>query len=470
MPKPQKQENDLGRDNIGKLLLKLAIPAITAQLINALYNIVDRIYIGNIVGIGDNALTGVGVTFPIIMIIAAFSAFIGMGGAPRVAIKMGEGKTDEAENILGNSVVTLVILSVILTAVFTIWGRPLLMMFGASEVTIGYATDYLSIYVAGTIFVQLALGLNSFISTQGFAKTAMITVLVGAVTNIVLDPIFIFVFQMGVKGAAYATVLSQAISAIWVVKFLTSKSSKIKIKKKYFKLDPKVILPVMALGLSPFIMQSTESLVNIALNSSLQKYGGDTAVGAMTIIGSVMQVCMMPLSGLSQSAQPIVGYNYGARQMDRVKTTFKYLLISALSFSVLMWAITMLFPQIFISLFASKPELTNMSAWAIRIFMSGIFVLGAQLACQQTFVALGQARTSLLLALLRKVILLIPLIYILPLFFSDMQGKVTGIFLAEPIADIIAATATVTVFSLSFNKILKKKMDEVTGETIEVLA
>ncbi|MEG0691602.1 MAG: MATE family efflux transporter [Oscillospiraceae bacterium] len=438
-------------------MLKLAVPAIAAQMINALYNIVDRIYIGNIEGIGDAALTGVGVTFPILMIIAAFSAFIGMGGAPRVAIKMGEGKIDDAESILGNCFVALIGISIVLTAVFTIWGRPLLMMFGASDATIGYATEYMTIYVAGTIFVQLALGLNSFISTQGFAKTAMTTVLVGAIINIALDPIFIFVFDMGVKGAALATLLSQAVSAIWVVRFLLSKKSNIRIKKKHFKLKKEVILPVMALGLSPFVMQSTESLVNIALNSSLQSYGGDLAVGAMTIIGSVMQFCMMPLSGLTQSAQPIIGYNYGAKQIDRVKATFKLLLISALTFSCIMWASVQFLPQMFVGLFTNRPELADMSIWAIRIFMSGVFMLGAQLACQQTFVALGQAKTSLLLALLRKIVLLIPLIYILPNFFSD---KVFAVFLAEPVADIIATTTTVIVFVLSFKKILNKKMQE----------
>ncbi|MFZ2540080.1 MAG: MATE family efflux transporter [Oscillospiraceae bacterium] len=439
-------------------MLKLALPAIAAQMINALYNIVDRIYIGNIEGIGDVALTGVGVTFPIIMIISAFSAFIGMGGAPRVAIKMGEEKIDEAEAILGNCFIALIGVSVVLTAVFTIWGRPLLMMFGASQATIGYATEYLAIYVAGTIFVQLALGLNSFISTQGFAKTAMITVLVGAVINIVLDPIFIFVFGMGVKGAAIATVISQAVSAIWVVKFLLSKKSNIIIKKKHFKLKKSVILPVMALGLSPFVMQSTESLVNIALNTSLQRTGGDLAVGAMTIIGSVMQFCLLPLIGLTQSVQPIIGYNFGARQMDRVKTAFKYLLISTFAYSSIMWGITMLIPQVFVAPFARQPELFDISVWAIRIFMSGVFMLGAQFSCQQTFVALGQARKSLLLALLRKIVLLIPLIYILPNFFSD---KVFAIFLAEPIADVIATTVTVLVFALSFKKILNNKMQEI---------
>lgn len=448
---------DLGKDRIGKLLLRLAIPAILAQLVNALYNIVDRIYIGHIEGVGTEALTGVGVTFPIIMIITAFSALIGMGGAPKAAIKMGEGDYDAAEKIMGNCFTALITISIILTAVFTIWGKDMLMQFGASTSTIQYADQYLKIYVFGTIFVQLALGLNSFISTQGHAKFAMTTVLIGAVLNIVLDPIFIYVFDMGVRGAAIATVVSQAVSAIWVIRFLTSQRSSLHIKRKHLKLEPKVIFPVLALGLSPFIMQSTESLVNVALNSSLQRFGGDDAVGAMTIIGSVMQFCMLPLTGLAASAQPIVGFNYGAKNMDRVKKTFKYLLISSLIFSVSLWAIVMLFPQVFVRLFMKDMALLDLTVWGMRIFMSGIFMLGAQFACQQTFVALGQSVISLCLALLRKVILLVPLIYILPLF---MQNDVQAVFTAEPIADLIAGTVTTIIFACSLKRILNKKLAE----------
>lgn len=450
----EKRENDLGRDSVGKLLLKLAIPAISAQLINALYNIVDRIYIGK--GVSDVALTALGVTFPIIMVISAFASLVGMGGAPRVAIKMGEGRNDEAEHILGNSFVMLIGLSVVLTAVFMIWGRPLLMLFGASEATIEYANSYMMIYVAGTIFVQLALGLNSFISTQGFATMSMLTVVIGAVANIVLDPIFIFVFKMGVQGAALATIISQAISAAWVLQFLCSKKSRIKIRKRYFPLKKEIILPVLALGVSPFIMQSTESLVNICLNSSLQRYGGDVAVGAMTILSSAMQFCMLPLLGLTQSAQPIMGFNYGANQMDRVKQTFRYLFITAVTYSTIMFLIAEFAPQLFVGMFANKDELFQKAVWAIRIYMGGAFMLGVQNACQQTFVALGQARTSLCLALLRKIVLLIPLIYILPNFFDD---KVFAIFLSEPVADIIAAISTAIVFAISFKKILRRKLE-----------
>ena len=451
----KKKTNDLGNDRVGGLMMRLALPAIAAQLINALYNIVDRIYIGK--GVGDTALTALGVTFPIIMVIAAFSAFIGMGGAPRVAIKMGEGKNDEAENILGNSFITLIAISAVLTGVFLAFGRPLLMLFGASENTIDDANNYMNIYVSGTIFVQLALGLNAFISTQGFAMTSMLTVLIGAVANIVLDPLFIFVFDMGVQGAALATIISQAISAGWVLWFLFSKKSQIKIKPKYFRLRWSVLGPVVALGVSPFIMQSTESLVNICLNSSLQKYGGDLAVGAMTIIGSVMQFCLLPLQGLTQSAQPIIGFNFGARQMDRVKQAFRYLLVSSLSYSVAVFLVAQFAPQLLVGLFAGSQELADKAIWAIRIYMAGSFMLGAQLACQQTFVALGQAKTSLCLALLRKIVLLIPLIYILPNIFAD---KVFSVFLAEPVADIIATLSTITVFVFTFKKILNKKLAE----------
>lgn len=456
-------QNDLGNDGIGKLLLRLAIPAITAQLINALYNIVDRIYISRIPITGSDALTGVGVTFPVLMIITAFSMLIGMGGAPRAAMKMGEKKNDEAEKILGNCFISLLIISVVLTVFFLLTGRQLLMMFGASENTVQYGLDYMNIYVVGTIFVQLALGLNSFISTQGFAKTAMTTVLIGAILNTILDPLFIFVFGMGVKGAAIATVLSQAVSAIWVVKFLFSKNSILKIKVKYFKLKPTIIFPVLALGLSPFIMQSTESLVNIALNSSLQRYGGDTAVGAMTIIGSIMQFCLMPLTGIASSAQPIVSFNFGAGKIDRVKKTFKCLFIASISFSVIMWILIMGIPQVFVQMFSNDETLLGFTVWAIRIFTAGVFMLGAQFACQQTFVALGQAKISLVLALLRKVFLLIPLIFIIPMFFSDPSNKVFGIFLAEPIADITAAIVTSTVFFFKFRSILEKRKLQLNG-------
>lgn len=450
-----KRQTDLGKDKIGGLIIRLAVPSIAAQLVNALYNIVDRIYIGHIDVIGSTALTGVGVTFPLILIISAFSALIGMGGAPRAAIKMGAGDNEGAEKILGNCTSVLIGSSVVLTTVFMIFRDPLLMAFGASENTIGYASDYMEIYLIGTISVQLALGLNSFISTQGFATISMANVLIGAVTNIVLDPVFIYGFNMGVKGAAIATILSQTLSAIWVVIFLTGKKTKIKIKLSNFKPERKVVFPALALGLSPFIMQSTESLVVVTLNSSLQGYGGDLAVGAMTIISSIMQLVYLPMQGLAQGAQPIISYNYGAGNKERVKKAFKMFITISLSYSVVMWLFVMLLPQLLVRIFTSDAQLMETASWALRIYMAGIFALGAQTACQQTFVSLGQANVSIILALLRKIILLIPLVYILPLFLAD---KVLGVFLAEPFADVIAATVTTIVFAVKFPKILKNKV------------
>ena len=447
------QENPLGTERVGRLLLRLALPAVTAQLVNMLYNIVDRIYIGHIPDVGAAALTGVGVTFPIIMVIAAFSALIGMGGAPRASIKMGQKDDAGAEEIMGNCLTVLVGISVVLTAVFLFFGRDLLLLFGASGDTIGYASSYMNIYVCGTLFVQLALGMNSFISSQGFAKTSMITVVIGAAINIALDPLFIFTFGLGVQGAALATVLSQAVSAAWVMSFLRGKKTHLRIRRRYLRPKASVMLPVLALGVSPFIMQSTESLVNIALNSSLQAYGGDLAVGAMTILASLMQVLSLPIMGIAQGAQPIAGFNFGAGKNDRVRKTFKLLLISSVTFSVSLWLAMMLIPQVFISLFNNDPELMKVTVWAVRIYMGGAFALGAQFACQQTFIAVGQAKVSLLLALLRKIVLLIPLIYILPNFFAD---KVFAVFLAEPVSDLLAATITVITFALQFGKILAR--------------
>lgn len=446
-----KKTNDLGKGNIGKLLISLAAPAIVAQLVNVLYNIVDRIFIGRMDN-GELAMAGVGVAFPILMLISAFSALIGMGGAPLCAIKMGEKNNDEAEKIMSNSFSMLLIIAVILTTGFLIFKEPILWAFGASEATIGYALDYLSIYVLGTIFVQIALGMNSYINTQGFAKIGMMTVVIGAVINIVLDPIFIFVFDLGVKGAALATVAGQMVSALWVLKFLFGKKSILKIRKKYMVPDLKVVGSTMALGVSPFIMQSTESLVLISLNTKLSMFGGDIAVGAMTIMSSIMQIILMPLQGLAQGAQPIVSYNYGAKQMDRVKKTFKLTLISCLSFTVIMCSLLMLFPNLFVGIFNNEPELVAITTWAIRIYFLGIFVFGAQIACQQTFLALGQAKISLFLALLRKVVLLVPLIYILPSFFQD---KLKGVLMAEPIADVIATLTTVTCFMVFYKKKFK---------------
>jgi putative MATE family efflux protein len=444
-------ENALGQQSVGRLLLRMAIPAIIAQLVNILYNIIDRIYIGHIPEIGAAALTGVGITFPIIIIISAFSSLIGMGGAPRAAIKMGEKDEVSAENILGNCFMALLIISALLTILFLSFNRPLLMLFGASSETLPYALSYLNIYVCGTVFVQLSLGLNSFITTQGFSKTSMLTVAIGAAMNIILDPILIFGFHMGVEGAAIATVLSQGISTLWVIRFLTGRRTRLRIRREYMRLKREIVVPVFLLGLSPFIMQSTESLLNIAFNTSLQRYGGDLAVGAMTILNSLSLIQFMPIHGLCQGAQPIISYNYGAKNNDRIKAAFRLLAISAFSYSTVIWLFMMVLPGRFISLFNSQEELITYTSWALRVFMPVAFLMSMQTCCQQTFLALGQAKVSILLALLRKMILLIPLIYIMPNFFED---KVFAVFFAEPVADFIAVTVTITTFSLRFKKIL----------------
>lgn len=443
--------NRMETEKVGRLLFSMAFPAIIAQIINVLYNIVDRMYIGHIPDIGADALTGVGVTMPLIMVISAFAALVSMGGAPRASIKMGMKDKNAAERILGNCTSALVIVALILTALVLLFGKQMLMMFGASENTIGYALDYMNIYAMGTIFVQLSLGLNAFITAQGFAKTSMLTVTIGAVTNIILDPILMFGFGMGVKGAALATIISQAISAVWVIWFLMGKRSQLTIRKENLKIDLKVFLPCIALGMSPFVMQATESILVITFNSSLQHYGGDLAVGAMTILSSVMQFSILPIMGLTQGAQPIISYNYGAKNLLRVKETFVLLLKSTLVYSTLLWLMVMLFPQIFAGMFTGDARLIAATISALRIYMAASLLLAVQISCQQTFIALGNAKISIFLALLRKVILLIPLIFILPQFIED---KVTAVFLAEPIADIIAVTVTSVIFAMQFKKLL----------------
>ena len=457
-----RRENDLGRDPVGKLLLRLAVPTVTAQLVNALYNIVDRIYIGHIQGVGDLALTGLGVCFPVILFVSAISILVGLGGASRAVVRMGEGKLETANTILGSCTTLLVVLGLAATVFFLLVQEPMLYLFGATENTIGYAKDYLTIYLYGSIFVELSMGLNYFITSQGFSTMGMLTVIIGAIINIVLDPVFIFGFGMGVQGAALATILAQAVSAVWVVRFLMGRRTKLRLQRRYLRLNWKVLAPVLALGVSPFIMQATESLVNIAFNSSLKAYGGDPAVGAMTICSSIMQVFSLLFQGLSQGGQPIIGFNYGAGQLDRVKRTFRLLFVASLVFSCATFAALQLFPGMFVSLFNDKPELVEIAVWALHIYAAGIFMLGVQFSCQQTFVALGQTRISLFLALLRKVILLIPLIFILPNFFSD---KVFGVFLAEPAADILAATTTGCLFFWRFPRILSARQAELDQKT-----
>lgn len=449
----QDNRNFLGTEPIGKLLLKLSIPTVIAQLINMLYNIVDRIYIGHIPGEGSLALTGVGVCMPIIMLVSAFAALISTGGAPRASISMGKQDNQTAEKILGNCFVALVSVSLVLTAILLIWGKSLLMAFGASENTITYASDYLSIYALGTIFVQLTLGMNAFITCQGFTKVSMISVLIGAICNITLDPIFIFVMHMGVRGAAVATVISQAISSIWVMHFLCSRRTQLHLRKGNMRLESKVFLPCLALGLATFVMQSSESVIAVCFNSSLLRYGGDIAVGAMTILTSVMQFAMLPLQGIGQGAQPITSYNYGARNSERVRQTFRLLLTSCLAYSVALWAAVELCPKLFVSIFTQDAKLIAFTAPMLRIYLGGLLLFGIQIACQMTFTSLGKALNSIVVAVVRKFVLLLPLIYIMPHLVSD---PTVGVYMAEPVADILAIIFTAILFSFQFKKALSQ--------------
>lgn len=445
---------NLGEGSIPSLLAKLAIPAVVAQVVNLLYNIVDRIYIGHISGIGASALTGVGLFTPILMLINAFAMLAGSGGAPRAAIYMGKKDNNTAEKIVGNCFLFLMICAVFLTAVFYITAPKLLVLFGASSVTLSYAVSYARIYILGSVFVLIVLGMNLFITTQGFAKISMLTTVIGAVINIILDPVFIFVLGMGVRGAALATVISQAVGAVWILRFLTGDKTILKLKMSNLRLKADIIGPCLALGISSFVMMSTESILSISFTSSLSKFGGDVAVGAMTIITSTSQLILMPVQGICQGGQPIISFNYGANKNDRVKKAFFTQFKVCIIFTCVCWGIMMLFPQIFAGMFTSDAELVKYTAWALRIYMAGIFSIGFQISCQQSFMALGQAKVSLILACLRKLILLIPLIFILPFILPD---KVFAVFLAEPVSDIIAAAVTTTVFMVKFNGILEHK-------------
>ena len=449
-----KPNNDfLGTAPVGGLLFKLAIPTVLAQIINMLYNVVDRIYIGHMPEVGDLALTGVGVCMPIILFVSAFAALISSGGAPRASIFMGKGDQHAAERTLGGCFSLQIIISLILTAVLLIWNEDLLMVFGASENTIGYATDYMSIYATGTIFVQLTLGMNSYITAQGFSKMGMFTVLIGAVCNIVLDPIFIFALDMGVQGAALATILSQGISCAWVLIFLCGKKTLLRIKKENLRIRPSVVLPCIALGLAQFIMQSSESVISVCFNSSLLKYGDDVAVGAMTILTSVMQFAMMPLQGLAQGAQPILSFNYGARNPGRVRKTFRMLLLVSMVYSFILWALILLCPRMFAGIFTPNPTLLAFSASALRIYCAVQVIFGIQIACQMTFVSLGKAVCSIIVAVVRKFVLLIPLIYIMP---QLMANKTTAVYTAEPVADVLAVTFTAILFAFQFKKAMRE--------------
>ena len=443
----------LGTEPIGRLLFRLAMPTVIAQLVNLLYNIVDRIYIGHIPDVGSLALTALGVCLPLIMIISAFASLVGAGGGPRASIAMGRGDHDEAERILGGCFTLQIFISIILTIVFLVGNRTFLLAFGASENTIDYAVSYMRIYALGTIFVQLTLGMNAFITAQGFARTAMFTVLIGAGINIVLDPILIFVVGMGVQGAALATIFSQGVSCVWCVRFLCSKKAFLRLQRKNFFVSPKLLLSCVALGVSPFIMQASESIITVCFNASLLKYGGDVAVGAMTICSSVLQFVMMPMQGFGQGAQPISSYNYGAGNVGRVKKTFRLLLTCCLTFSVVVWAAIMLAPGVFVSVFTSDAALIEFAATPLRIYCGVICLFGIQIACQMTFVSIGNAPCSIIVAIVRKFVLLLPLIYLLPHLVSD---PTMGVYLAEPVADLLAITFTAVLFFFQFRKAMRK--------------
>lgn len=445
------KKQDMGSGSIPKLFMQLAIPAVVAQIVNLLYNIVDRIYIGHIPEIGASALTGVGLFVPILMLINAFAMLAGAGGAPLASIAMGKKDNDRAEKIVANCFSLLLIFAVVLTVVFSIAAPSLLRLFGASDVTLPFALDYARIYILGSVSVLIVMGMNPFITTQGFAKISMLTTVIGAVINIILDPIFIFALDMGVKGAALATVLSQTVGALWILRFLTGDKTILRLKRKNMKLQGDIVKPCLGLGISSFVMLSTESLLSMSFTSSLARYGGDIAVGAMTIITSVSQLATMPLQGFCQGGQPIISYNFGAGNNDRVKKAFRLQLTVCLTYATTFWLLCMLIPNVFAGIFTGDAALVDYASWALRIYMAGIFSFGAQISCQQSFMALGQAKISLFLACLRKIFLLIPLIFILPLL---MENKVFGVFLAEPISDIIAASVTTIAFFTQFNKIL----------------
>ncbi|MBQ9761287.1 MAG: MATE family efflux transporter [Clostridia bacterium] len=447
------QKETLGTAPIGKLLFQLSLPTVVAQLINMLYNVVDRIYIGHIPNVGDFALTGVGVCMPIIMIVSAFAALVSSGGAPRASIFMGKKDLESANKTLGACLGLQILISITLTVILLIWNRAFLLAFGASENTILYATEYMRVYAIGTIFVQLTLGMNAFITAQGFTKVSMISVIVGAVTNIILDPILIYGFDMGVGGAALATIISQAVSCILIFSFLCSKRSILKIDLKNLVPIPKIVLPCIALGAATFIMQASESVISVCFNASLLDYGGDIAVGAMTILTSVMQFALLPSQGIAQGAQPILSFNYGARNVDRVKQTYKILRKVCLIYSVTIWALVMLFPSAFVSIFTPDAELITFASRALRIYFSGMVLFGIQIACQMTFVSLGNALSSVTVAVVRKFVLLLPLIYIMPHMISE---RTIGVYVAEPIADILAVAFTSILFAFQFKKAIKR--------------
>ena len=445
-------KQDMGSGSVKKLMLQLMIPAVVAQVVNLLYNIVDRIYIGHIEGIGAAALTGVGLFTPILMLLNAFAMLVGAGGAPRTAIALGQGDRQQAEKIISNSFTVLMLFAVVLTIGFYAGAPALLRLFGASDATLPYALSYSRIYILGSVFVLLVLGMNPFITTQGFAKTSMLTTVIGAVINIILDPILIFGFGLGVRGAAIATVLSQAVGAAWILRFLTGKKTRLRLKKSDMHLEKRIVIPCLGLGLGPFVMQATDALLNIAFNSSLQHYGGDIAVGCMTISSTIQQMVWIPVQGIGQGAQPIISYNYGAGNAKRIRQTFKCMLAVSMTALTVFWLFVQLSPTTFIRIFSNSEEIIATAGWTLRVYMAVFCMFSIQMSVQQTFTALGKAKASLFIACLRKIILLIPLIFILPHFFDN---KVFAVFLAEPVSDTISITASIITFRIVFKKAMQ---------------
>lgn len=442
----------LGTEPVGRLLFKLSVPTVIAQVINMMYNLVDRVFIGHIPGEGSLALTGVGVCMPLILLVSALAALVSSGGAPRASIYMGRNENEYAEKILGGCFTLQILVSAVFTFVLLLWNEEMLLAFGASERTVEYATAYMNIYAAGTVFVQLTLGMSAFISCQGFTKVSMCSVVIGAVLNIALDPLFIFIMGMGVKGAALATVISQFASCIWVMAFITGKRTVLRLRCSNMRLSPKVILPCIALGTAVFIMQASEGVISICFNSSLLNYGGDTAVGTMTIMTSVMMFAMLPLQGIGQGAQPVISYNYGAGNRGRVKKAFRLLITVSIIYAVLLHLAIMLVPKAFVAVFTTDRELIEFASPMMRIYFAGLALMGVQTACQLTLTALGKAVSSIIVAVVRKFVLLIPLIYILPHVMAD---RTMAVYMSEPAADVIAVSFTAVLFAVKFRKILK---------------
>ena len=444
-----KKENILETMPVLPLFIKMAIPAVLSQLISILYNLVDKMFIGHMPSGGAESLAGLGVTTPVILFLSAFAALVSMGGAPKAAIALGKNDNETAERIMGSCMAMLTVLSLVLTVGMLLWGKNFLLLFGASENTIGYAVDYMRIYCLGTIFIQLALGLNAFITTQGYTKISMINVAIGAVINVILDPILIYGFHMGIKGAAIATVIAQGISSMVIIRFLISEKSMIRLRRSYIRFDWGLLLPCLLLGTSPALMQITENMVAISFNTVLQKYGGDIAVESMSILNSVMQFVMLLLPGLVQGAQPILSYNLGAHKYDRVKRTFRYLLAACVAGSCIIWFICMVFPQAVIRIFTNDSALQKYSVTPLRTYLCLLCIYGIQVACQYSFVALDRAKTAIFLTIWRKIIILIPLIFLLP---HVVKNPTLGVFLAEPAADLIAVCTTGTLFYRYYRK------------------